>query len=191
MKDTLLTFELYGELGEKFGKRFELQCSSVREGMGILSANFKNFRKHMIDSSGWLQGYEVWAGDTPLSSSETDLAKHRSGVIKVIPVVKGASANARIIIGAILVIYGVWYGNKDAVMMGAALVAGGIAEKLSPKVRVDPQQDLGDIDKATSYIFSGPANNIRQGVPVAIGYGRMFIGSSVISSAVSTVDTPV
>jgi len=104
----MLTFELYGELGEKYGRTFNLRCSSVRQGLDILAANFKDFRQHLIDSDTWLQGYEVWVGDYNLDATESDFTMSHSGqTVKIIPVVKGASANARIVLGVILVVVGV------------------------------------------------------------------------------------
>jgi hypothetical protein len=35
----------------------------------------------------------------------------------------------------------------------------------------------------SSYVISGPINNERQGMPVPIGYGRLNVGSMVMSSA--------
>lgn len=38
---------------------------------------------------------------------------------------------------------------------------------------------------SSSFIFSQPGNNVKQGVSVPVGYGRLRIGSSMISSSVS------
>ena len=34
-----------------------------------------------------------------------------------------------------------------------------------------------------SYLFSGPVNTAAQGVPIPIGYGRLRVGSTVISAS--------
>ena len=34
-----------------------------------------------------------------------------------------------------------------------------------------------------SYLFSGPVNTAAQGIPIPIGYGRLRVGSSVISAS--------
>jgi len=196
-----MTFELYGELGEKYGKTFTMFVSSVREGISLLAANFKDFKQHLIDSDNHLAGYEVWAGDYSLEGTTQDFSMSRAGsTVKIIPVVKGAGATGRIVLGAVMVIVGlvimyVTWGTGSPwvaplIMTGIGLIAGGIAEKLSKKPNVD-LADTAEVDSATSYLFSGPTNSTKQGRPVAIGYGKMIVGSNVISAAITTSDIPV
>jgi predicted phage tail protein len=188
---TTLQFQLYGELGEKYGKVFDLQCKTVAQGLNILYANFKGMRKHIIDSDKHLAGYEVWCNEENIEGTRTDLTRERTGVVKVIPVIKGSSANARIIVGAIITAVGIWSKNSNVTAMGISMMAGGIAEKLSAKVNYDPQSDTGKDNSVTSYIFSGAVNNIKQGAAIPVGYGRMIVGSNVVSSSITTVDVPV
>lgn len=185
--------ELYGPLGEAFGKEFNLHIKTVQQALKLLSANFKNFKQHLIDSDGVI-GYEVWDGDYNLDEKAQDFTKQGTGTIKIIPVISGAGANGRIILGVVLVIVGVfttWFGDYSGsvVMAGVGLIAGGIAEKLAPKPRGVEATDEQEATK--SYIFSGAVNTTRQGVPVQIGYGKMLIGSAVISASITTVDIPV
>jgi predicted phage tail protein len=192
----MIVFQLYGELGAKYGKEFKLHVKTVREGIALLAANFKDFKQHLIDSDTRLAGYEVWANDESLAATENDFKLQREGaVVKIIPVAKGAGANGRIIAGVVLVIVGVLlnvYGGgsgSPVIMAGIGLIAGGIAEKLAPKPKTNPEKD--DINDAKSYIFSGPVNSTKQGRPVAIGYGKMIVGSNVISASITTTDIPV
>lgn len=193
-----MTFNLYGELGEKYGKTFELECGTVRQGLDILFANFKTMKQHIIDSDKWLAGYEVWANEVPLEATDTDFTLVRqSASVKIIPVVCGASSTARIIIGVVMVVVGAvltYFGNPYGPLlmkMGVVMIIGGVAEKLAPKPKLNSASERNVTDKATSYIFSGPVNNTKQGAAVPIGYGRMLVGSNVISSAFTTVDIPV
>ena len=34
-----------------------------------------------------------------------------------------------------------------------------------------------------SYLFSGPVNTVAQGIPIPLGYGRLRVGSAVISAS--------
>ena len=43
--------------------------------------------------------------------------------------------------------------------------------------------DKPSIDSTNSFIFENPQNNVIQGVVVPVGYGRLRVGSNVISSA--------
>jgi predicted phage tail protein len=71
--------------------------------------------------------------------------------------------------------------------IGAALAIGGIAQALSPApVMSSPaanSMERGrDAAKFESFTFSGIVNTAKQGLPVPIAYGRVFVGSAVLSS---------
>ena len=68
--------------------------------------------------------------------------------------------------------------------MGAALVLGGVAQALSPApVQSTTVTERGrDAAKFESFTFSGIVNTAKQGLPVPIAYGRVFVGSAVLSS---------
>ena len=63
--------------------------------------------------------------------------------------------------------------------LGIALVLGGIAQSISP------QPEPPSLDEAVqleSFTFSNVVNTSRQGMPCPIAYGRLFVGSAVLSS---------
>lgn len=70
--------------------------------------------------------------------------------------------------------------------VGVSLVIGGIAQLISP------QQSLGGLTsgkeavRLESFTFSGIVNTAKQGLPVPIAYGRVFVGSAVISAGLDT-----
>jgi len=71
--------------------------------------------------------------------------------------------------------------------LGAALVVGGIAMAISASpVQSDPAVNTfergRDAAKFESFTFSGIVNTAKQGLPVPIAYGRVFVGSAVLSS---------
>ena len=73
-----------------------------------------------------------------------------------------------------------------ALMAGAALaIAGVTALSMKPPAFVDDAEI--DLDNgaggARSYLFNGPANTVREGGPVPIGYGRLVVGSQIIQSS--------
>ena len=73
-----------------------------------------------------------------------------------------------------------------AIMAGAALaIAGVTALSMKPPAFVDDAEiDLGNgAGGARSYLFNGPANTVREGGPVPIGYGRLVVGSQIIQSS--------
>jgi predicted phage tail protein len=69
-------------------------------------------------------------------------------------------------------------------LVGASLVLGGIAQAISPSpVQSTSTFERGrDAAKMESFTFSGIVNTAKQGLPVPIAYGRVFVGSAVLSS---------
>ncbi len=68
-------------------------------------------------------------------------------------------------------------GSAALGVIGAGLVLSGVAGIISP-VPGPPREAT----RLESNSFSGIANTQRQGVPVPIAYGRVFVGSAVISA---------
>ena len=68
--------------------------------------------------------------------------------------------------------------------IGLSLVVGGVAQALSPApVQSSTTTERGrDAAKFESFTFSGIVNTAKQGLPVPIAYGRVFVGSAVLSS---------
>jgi hypothetical protein len=46
-----------------------------------------------------------------------------------------------------------------------------------------------DLKSTTSFTFQRPTNNVKQGAPVPLGYGRLRVGSHVISSSMLNART--
>jgi len=64
--------------------------------------------------------------------------------------------------------------------LGIALVLGGIAQAISPQPELDSTVD--ESVQLESFTFSNVVNTSRQGMPCPIAYGRLFVGSAVLSS---------
>ena len=59
-------------------------------------------------------------------------------------------------------------------------MAGGVSMMLAPSITED------DTNEEQSYLFDGPVNTAKQGVPVPILYGRMIVGGATVSASVSS-----
>ena len=57
-------------------------------------------------------------------------------------------------------------------MLGVGLAMSGVTGYLTP----DSPSEAGD-----SYLFDGPQNNVKQGVPVPLCYGQLIVGGAVIN----------
>lgn len=64
--------------------------------------------------------------------------------------------------------------------IGIGLVLYGVAQVLSPQPSLD--NTIDESAQLESFSISNVVNTSRQGLPVPIAYGRVFVGSAVISS---------
>jgi len=71
------------------------------------------------------------------------------------------------------------WGSKALGMIGLSLVMGGVGQMLSPP---PPELDMKQANKLQNYSFSGVTNTAQVGTAIPIAYGRLFVGSTVISS---------
>jgi predicted phage tail protein len=194
----LRKIKLYGKLAKFIGKRvLEADVATAAEAVRFLAANWPEVEQHMAD-----QYYRVTVGSYDL---DLDEIHHPVGqeTIKIVPVVAGAGATARIILGVVLfavatlatagggAIFGAAIAKNIGFLafaqgLGASLALGGVAQLISPVPKVATGPDT-DQDPRKSYSFSGIINVTRQGTPVPIVYGETIVGSVVISAGIDTV----
>jgi predicted phage tail protein len=106
--------------------------------------------------------------------------------IRFVPVVAGAKrAGAfQTVVGLVLIAYGLWGGGgPPAIKMGLALVLGGVIQLISSQRSRDE-----DKDGRRSYQFDGPENITESGVAVPVAYGRVVVGSVVVSQGITSVE---
>ena len=185
----LRKIKLYGQLAKFIGQRvLEADVATAAEAVRMLAANFPGLEKHMAD-----QHYRVTVGTYDLALDEIhDPAGQQD--IMIVPVMAGAGAVGRIILGIALIagafiIGQPWLGTfafNLFVGVGASLALGGVAQLLTPVPTV-PQGAGSDNDPRKTFNFSGIQQTSRQGVPVPCVYGLTLVGSVVISAGVDTV----
>jgi predicted phage tail protein len=190
----MVTILLYGELGQRFGRQFDFHIHSPAEAIRALAVQLPGFRQFFLDHRD--QPFKVLGeiNGHAHEYSEDDLANPQSkGVLKIVPQVSGSSAAGRIILGGALI--GLALLNPAGFLsakfasgltaLGGSLALGGAAELIAK--RFSPNQNQQEKpENQPSYTFDGAVNTMGQGGPVPIGYGRMMIGSQVISVGFST-----
>lgn len=177
---------LHGALGEKYGKRLMLDVECVAGAVALLKANFSSFARDLIGRG---NRYQVWVGKTNISQEEL-LNPANGQDIHIVPAISGAGGNSnvlQIIVGIILVVVGVIfsaYGGGGLVGIGVGMIVGGVVGLVfAPSSRFSPAGTQGE--KKPSYYFNGPINTTAQGNPVPILYGRLVVGSQVVSGGIS------
>jgi predicted phage tail protein len=183
----LRKIRLYGKLAKFIGKRvLHADVATAAEAVRFMVTNWPEVERHMAD-----QHYRVSVGSYDLAENELhDPAGQQD--IKIVPVVVGAGAVARIIAGIALIAIGLFVpgigalGVKILIGVGASLALGGVAQLLTPTPKTPTGSD-SEQDPRKSYSFSGIQNTSRQGTPVPIVYGETIVGSVVISAGIDTV----
>jgi predicted phage tail protein len=73
--------------------------------------------------------------------------------------------------------------------IGASLILGGVAQMISPQQNMGALTSGREAARLESFTFSGIVNTSKQGLPVPVAYGRLFVGSAVISSGLDVNQT--
>jgi predicted phage tail protein len=187
---------LAGKLGKIFGREHEFDISTPAEAIRALSVNFKDFASHLIDSEKNNIGYRVVVDKQPIDSVE-NIRDPFSQTVRIVPVVIGAKGGlGSIILGVALIAVSfipglnvaVWSGmaatwSSIAFSLGTSLLLGGVAQLLSPQQKSQAPAEAPE--NKPSYTFDGPVNTTSQGQPVPLGYGRLIVGSAVISAGIT------
>lgn len=188
----LKTIRLYGHLGERFGKEHRLDVSSPLDAVRAFSALFPGFREEFAPSR-----YHVILDGVAAASTEELRLPARE--IRFVPVAAGASHGiGEMLLGAAIIVASFYAPEVVAGMgfsasagtavggmalsFGATLLFGGLAQALAKS----PQTQ-----NSNSYLFSGPVNTTQQGNPVPILYGRLMIGSQVVSASLQAYDIAI
>lgn len=192
--EKMQTVLLGGSLGRKFGRRHRMTTTGgFRDIMGYFK-QFPGFEQHMLESNGNGLRYAVFNGSQNISADDLGKPTGRDE-IRIIPVISGSKRAGLLqtIVGVAIVIFAWWnpLGWSAAAALavgsaGASMALGGAMQMLAPQAK-----GLGSQDSASnraSYSFNGPVNTSAQGNPVPLLYGRMIVGSAVISAGIYAED---
>lgn len=189
------TIRLYGLLGKKFGKKFELDVKNPAEAIRALSVLIKGFKQHIVDDKD--AGYKIFVGTEDIYSVDINMPTSDREVIRIVPIACGAAksknSSTKIIVGVILIALAYYFGGPYGGQamtygwgiissIGMSLLLSGVSDMIVDSMVEEPEL----ADNNPSYIFDGPVNTTRQGNPVPVGYGRLRVGSQVISAGLTT-----
>lgn len=157
---------LYGNLEEKYGHHHRLDVDNVGEAIRALETNRPGF----LDTFKSNKCYIIMRGsfDTSNCLSKTTLNINLGKQdLHISPVLEGDAITLVAFLVYMLIVLVVCY--------VACLL-------LAP----DPPADYDDseLNSKKSFLFSGPTNTMEQGGAIPLVYGRMIIGSTVVSAGV-------
>ena len=185
--------KVYGALRKRLGQcRFEFDVATPAQAIKALCVNFPGLDKWLIDSEKDGVGYRVAISREKISEQDVSpllMPFSEREVFSITPVVAGAGrGTGQILAGLALIAVSIavpaaTFGLKSMLgigLFGGSLVLQGIAQAISPQPNLD--STLDESVQLESFTFSNVVNTSRQGMPVPIAYGRVFVGSAVLSS---------
>jgi predicted phage tail protein len=192
LMENLRTIRLYGKLGAKFGRVHRLAVDSVAEAVRALSVLVPGFERELMSSRDRGVHYACFLGKKNIGREDLSLSGGAED-IRIAPVIVGAKSGGvlQFIAGAVLVVAGFAINilsdgalsavGTPMIKMGVAMMIGGVVQMLSPQ----QQSTAGDsVENGASYNFTGAVNTTAQGNPVPLLYGRLIVGSAVISAGI-------
>lgn len=175
------TLFLHGFLKEKYGESFELDVLSPAEAVRAICVQVPGFMED-IRKGVW----HVLRG--PLDRKDSDdeekihLALGTETEVHLLPAVQGANDGfLTAVVGIALVAVGVFTFGAALIGAGAGMAVGGIIQ-MTTKLPSGNPASQESADSRPSFLFDGPVNTSSQGLAVPRGYGRLKIGSVVISA---------
>lgn len=202
--------KVYGALREKLGQcRFEFLVDTPAQAIKALCVNFPGLDKWLIDQEQNGIGFRVTLGKEKITDNSIEslvLPWSERDVFSIAPAISGAGRGLTTILAGVALVAlsfvsfggalagvgaagGLFGGGAAAgaaipwasnalFSIGAGLVLTGVAEVVSPM----PVLNYNNQARLESFTFSNIVNTSKQGLPVPIAYGRLFVGSAVISS---------
>jgi predicted phage tail protein len=153
---------LHGELGESLGKEWDLEVDSVQEVFCAIEANTNKFTRFLAENSEKFKYYTFQIDDEYLTSKKELESKlpEKAKNIHIMPQIAGGDP-INILIQVVI-----------------AVATSLIMQALFKPPKAKEQRET------KSYLFAGTQNVAAQGIPVPLGYGRLKVGSVVVSAAV-------
>jgi predicted phage tail protein len=187
------TLYLYGSLKESYGASFDMDVATPAEAIRAMCIQLPGF-ENAIRASNWrmVRGKLDASDEVDEEGLQVTLGNQKE--MHLIPVLEGANSGAGMLIVGIVMIAAAFFtggasiaawGAMSTMLGGAGLgmAIGGIIASTTkiPSAGTSASGNERADDKA-SFLFDGPTNQSTQGVAVPRGYGRMLVGSIVISA---------
>jgi predicted phage tail protein len=184
------TIYLNGKMGELFGEVWKLNAATVAECMhGIDCQREGKLKKYLLDCTEQGIMFTVQRGKEFLDYDNLQMNLAEDDLI-ITPVPAG-SANklGKLIAGFILLVTGAWIAmvgvsalgltaagaaalSVAVGLMGSALLNSALSEYMAPKK---------GMERGDAFLFDGPVNNAKEGIPVPLAYGELLVGGTPIS----------
>lgn len=187
MTAKLRTVKLYGPMRRRFGRQYELNVSSPAEAIRALCVQVPGFKKYLAESKANGLAFAVFIGKRNIKEDGLN-DPVGNDEIRIAPIIEGSKRGGvlNIILGVVLIVVGAYTGNAQLIYSGAVMAIGGVVQMLSPQPKGIGAKD--DPNNQPSYSMNGTINTQAQGNPVPLAYGRIKVGSAIISGGIYAED---
>ena len=189
------TIYLQGKMGELFGDVWNLNAATVAECMhGIDCQREGKLKQYLMDCTEKGIKFTVQRGKELLDYDNLQMDLGEDDLI-ISPVPAGSGNKLlKVIVGFVLMVGAAMILGPGGViatkgltgmaaagytalavtmgMVGSVLLNSGVAEYMAPK-------KAGE--KGDAFLFDGPVNNVKEGIPVPLAYGQVLVGGATIS----------
>lgn len=158
---------LHGKLGKRFVKSADFDVSTPVEAMAALMANYPDIRYYLAKKEQEGVQYGIKSRKTGQFLGSEELGMIMDGGLDIVPAPAGGGLAA------------------IAMSVVTSLISGFIQNQIDKGLK---QDDTVLTMQSNSFIFKGKENRYEQGTTVPLGYGRMLVGSSVVSNSINNYD---
>lgn len=181
----MVEVRLHGALARDFGRVWNLDIATPGELVHAIECGKAGFRRAILALSERGMVFRVRSKDHDYIADDLCMTLGSVSRIDVIPVMRGAGAGFRFILGAVLFAVGAFttvFGGAGTPIagLGLSLMAGSVVEWLTPKMK---RQEVSN-SQMQSWGISGPTNTAEQGYPVPVIYGEVLTGSMPVSAGI-------
>lgn len=180
----MTTVTLEGRLGHLVGKSFKFHVRTLREALAAIEANTGKLRSYLMLNS--KRSFAIFINGKHIESDAELSVNIKDKNVLIIPVLFGGVVATSAAIAA--AIFKTKLAIKIATFVISTILSAALSFGISLLVAKLMEQDDPKVVQTTSFVFRSAENTTKQGGPVPVGYGRMIIGSRVVSVNSFAVD---
>lgn len=159
---------LHGRLSKKFQKEFEFSnVKNLKTVVSAINSVHPDFKSSLLQDARQGINYQILIDRKIAKNVKNENELKNNSTIEIVPCLLGADPAT--IITTLIV----------------NLLVAGITYLMTPDAT--PRRIEASI-KGESYIFATPDNLVKQGQALPLGYGRLRVGSQIISSSITNTD---
>ena len=203
---------LEGEIGEKYGHSMVVHAESVRDALRLVEVNNPDFKEYMINCTERGVDFGIEIAGEEIEYEEEILLPLTKGDITITAIPAGGGGGFKKVLTGILIVMAVAFapylaaGGAQAGLSGAfAYIAGGgwiaglaatgwmglAVAAVGASIAMSGLQEMmapapsTDNDQESSYLFNGAEQNLIEGDPVPVLYGRLQVPGQPINFEVT------